>query len=1003
MRKLIFALGCLLIFGLPKAGQAAHVWWVAGDGSADFLNIQDAITSSSNGDTIIVKPGTYGQNLYFNGKAVTVTSEDPNVPSIVQSTIIMVSSGHCVTFDSAEDSNSVITGFTIKATTGRGIYCYGTSPTISKNVIKNCASSGIYGELDAAAPIISGNTITSNGDYGIYSCNGSITDNTISGNNGGISRCDGPISNNIISNNSNTTPGFGGGLYDCQGQITYNTVTDNYAYSRGGGLYFCGGKISNNVIVGNITNYEGGGLFSCHGNISNNVIAGNTSRSLSGGGLYECGGTIYNNTITGNRASSYGGAIYNCAGLVRNNILASNEVPSEGEGGGIYGSCTNSYNAFSGNVGGNFRGGAVPGTGDIFPNDPCFAANGWWDTRGTGDPSDDIWINGDYHLKSQAGRWDPASELWVKDSATSQCIDAGDPNSDWTAELWPHGKRINMGAYGGTPEASMSLSPAGNVADLDNDGRVDFNDMLLLTEMWLSDQILLAEDLNRDRIVNLADFAILAGNWCPGPPTPNPMTWATPPYATSPHSIAMIATTATSTDWSGVEYYFEDFEHPQSNSGWLWFALGQPAGWENTGLTSNTKYWYRVKARNKLNHLETDWSQVASATTPTEDTTKPTPDPMTWETEPYATSSTSILMVATTASDDSGVQYFFECTSDSNYSSPWQDETEYTLISLPKRIYTFVVRARDKSPLHNTTGNSTPPVTVDLKPPTPDPMTWATEPCATSPTSIRMVATTASDYSGIQYFFECTSDANYSSTDWQDNDPTYELTSLPKGVYTFVVRAQDNSPTHNTTGNSTAVTVDLKPPVPDPMTWKETPSRTSSTSIRMEATTATDESGVQYFFECTTHSIYSSSWRDSPIYEVNSLPKDVYTFVTRARDKSPNHNTTADSNAVTVDVNTPTPDPMQWAPGGGPKKVNHGGGTFDWWAEMTAAEAHDNSGVVEYFFKCTNNDGFSSGWQSSTYYEVKLGGQSVIARFKVKARDPSGNETGWSPELPANP
>jgi hypothetical protein len=1015
MRKLIFALGCLLIFGLPTAGQAAHIWWVDPNGSADFNNIQAAINSSGTGDTIIVKPGTYSQNLAFNHKAVTVTSQDPNVPSIVQSTIITVSSGHCVTFDSAEDSNSVITGFTIKAIAGRGIDCNGTSPSISKNVIKNCASSGIYGELDAAAPIISGNTITSNGGYGIYSCNGPITDNTISdNNNGGIGSCDGPITNNIISNNSNTTPGFGGGLSDCQGQITYNTVTDNYAYSNGGGLYFCGGKISNNVIVGNITNYEGGGLSSCHGNIGNNIIAGNVSRSSSGGGLCECRGTIYNNTITGNRASYYGGAIYNCGGFVRNNILASNEVPFESEGGGISGLCQNSYNAFSGNVGGNFRDGAVPGTGDIFPNDPCFAANGWWNTRGTGDPSDDKWINGDYHLKSQAGRWDPNNEMWVTDSETSPCIDAGDPNSDWTAELWPHGKRINMGAYGGTPEASMSLSSAGNVADIDDDDYVDFNDMLLMTEVWLSDQILLAEDLNRDRIVNLVDFAILAGNWRPGPPTPNPITWATPPYATSPHSIAMIATTATTTDWSGVEYYFEDFEHPQSNSGWLSFAPGQQPMWENTGLTSNTEYWYRVKARNKLNLLETGWSQVASATTPTEDTTKPTPDPMTWETEPYATSPTSILMVAHTATDDSGVQYFFECTTDANYSSNWQDETEYTLSSLPKRIYTFVVRARDKSPLHNTTGNSNP-VTVDLKPPTPDPMTWATPPYATSFTSIRMVATTASDYSGVQYFFECTSDANYSSTDWQ-NSSTYEVTSLPPAVYTFVVRAQDKSPNYNTTANSTPVTVDLKPPTPDPMTWATPPYATSSSSIRMVASTASDYSGVQYFFECTSHPGYSSSWRDSSTYDVNSLPKGVYTFVTRARDKSPIHNTTADSNAVTVDMNAPTPNPMQWASGGEPKVILLPPYTsWDYGATMTAAEATDESGV-EYKFVCSDSD-FSSGgkgdsgpeWRNSDnvsgdpkIYTVKMGQKAYVLgeTFRVKARDRSPSHNTTSPSSP---
>lgn len=66
---------------------------------------------------------------------------------------------------------------------------------------------------------------------------------------------------------------------------------------------------------------------------------------------------------------------------------------------------------------------------------------------------------GDFHLKSEAGRWDPNSESWVKDDVTSPCIDSGDPNSDWTSEIWPHGERINIGAYGGTEEASMSTKP----------------------------------------------------------------------------------------------------------------------------------------------------------------------------------------------------------------------------------------------------------------------------------------------------------------------------------------------------------------------------------------------------------------------------------------------------------------------------------------------------------------------------------------------------------------
>ncbi|MHC4682371.1 MAG: right-handed parallel beta-helix repeat-containing protein [Planctomycetota bacterium] len=101
-----------------------------------------------------------------------------------------------------------------------------------------------------------------------------------------------------------------------------------------------------------------------------------------------------------------------------------------------------------------------PGDGNIDAV-PCFAEPGFWSLNGTPeDPSDDYWVRGDYHLRSQAGRWDPRTRSWVQDVLTSPCIDAGNPDSDWTAESWPNGGRINMGAYGGTPQASMSLSAA---------------------------------------------------------------------------------------------------------------------------------------------------------------------------------------------------------------------------------------------------------------------------------------------------------------------------------------------------------------------------------------------------------------------------------------------------------------------------------------------------------------------------------------------------------------
>jgi hypothetical protein len=63
---------------------------------------------------------------------------------------------------------------------------------------------------------------------------------------------------------------------------------------------------------------------------------------------------------------------------------------------------------------------------------------------------------GDYHLKSQAGRWEARTERWVTDEMTSPCIDAGDPQGDFVREPEPNGHRANVGAYGNTAEASRS-------------------------------------------------------------------------------------------------------------------------------------------------------------------------------------------------------------------------------------------------------------------------------------------------------------------------------------------------------------------------------------------------------------------------------------------------------------------------------------------------------------------------------------------------------------------
>ena len=94
-------------------------------------------------------------------------------------------------------------------------------------------------------------------------------------------------------------------------------------------------------------------------------------------------------------------------------------------------------------------------------------------------------------------------------------------------------------------------------------------------------------------------------------------------------------------------------------------------------------------------------STPASATTdPTPDTDPPTPDPMTWATAPYATGAYSIAMLATTATDPSGVEYWFDETSGNpgGTDSGWQDSASYEDTGLsPSTQYTYCVTARDKS------------------------------------------------------------------------------------------------------------------------------------------------------------------------------------------------------------------------------------------------------------------------------------------------------------------
>lgn len=101
------------------------------------------------------------------------------------------------------------------------------------------------------------------------------------------------------------------------------------------------------------------------------------------------------------------------------------------------------------------------------------------------------------------------------------------------------------------------------------------------------------------------------------------------------------------------------------------------------------------------------------------DETAPTPDPMTWESPPAAISSIHITMTANPASDPSGVEYYFTCTSGGGNDSGWQDSRTYTDSGLtPSTSYSYVVKARDKSSNLNETANSTPAASATTLTPT---------------------------------------------------------------------------------------------------------------------------------------------------------------------------------------------------------------------------------------------------------------------------------------------
>jgi hypothetical protein len=308
----------------------------------------------------------------------------------------------------------------------------------------------------------------------------------------------------------------------------------------------------------------------------------------------------------------------------------------------------------------------------------------------------------------------------------------------------------------------------------------------------------------------------------------------------------------------------------------------------------------------------------------------------------------------------------------------------------------------------------------DTTAPYPNPSRWETEPNLVSATSITMTAETAYDDWGwdVEYYFECVYGDCHDSG-WQKS-PTYTDRGLkPDLGYGYLVRTRDEVGNVSEPSEIRFAGTDVTPPAPAPRIVTIEPN--SWNAISMEATIAYDVSEVEYYFQSVTDGGHDSGWLDEPNYtDVGLDPSTEYGYQVKARDRSSNQNETGWSDIVYAttldapDVIAPTPDPMQWdtiadANGldGTPREVfglvADVEDPFNYSAVMRATIAIDDSGgIVEYFFQCTTNSGFSSGWQIDPSYTVLVGRRAQAHRFRVKARDEYGNETRWSIELAAD-
>ncbi|MBK7143227.1 MAG: right-handed parallel beta-helix repeat-containing protein [bacterium] len=253
---------------------------------ADHATIQAAVLASADGDTVLVAPGTYIENINMSGRSILLVSSGGSAVTTLQA----VGAGSAaITCNSGESFNTIIRGFTIVGNnSARGVRCTSTSPIVEYCEVRNCGGvsdgAGFYCTNSSAK--IRYNVIHSNAAGGTGS--GICVEGSSSP---GVE-----IHHNEIYNSLGTGEAIGC-LYVTAVSIHNNILrTNTINHWAASGVYMNGGsgqEIINNTIVGNTHGIVT--FASPQPLVQNNIIVGNTFEALPSGLTQSDYNNVWNN------------------------------------------------------------------------------------------------------------------------------------------------------------------------------------------------------------------------------------------------------------------------------------------------------------------------------------------------------------------------------------------------------------------------------------------------------------------------------------------------------------------------------------------------------------------------------------------------------------------------------------------------------------------------------------------------------------------------------------